>query len=569
MPHGTIWELLGDLGGALVDSTSRVEGEAVATAVILLLARLAPNLGWRRFAQWERVFARFAAHRRLAVLAAGALPVLMRLALLPVLPIPQPYIPDEFGHLLLADTFASGRLTNPTHPMWRYFETLYVFHQPTYTSLYPVAQGLFLAASMALGAHPWLGVCLSMGLMCAALAWMLQGWLPLKWALLGALLAGLRLSFSTYWMNSYWGGAVSALGGALLAGALPRLLRRPCVRDAVIGSLGVAILSQSRPFEGALLTGAVGGVVLYALARNRQIRVLAVVLAAGLIIGAGTMHYNWRVTGDPWLWPYQWHQRIYGTPQNLRGSAPILTASRLPSQSDAAQKDILQNFQWQLGLFQAQATAKGLTAALPEKADVFWDFYLQPIFSLPLLFLPFTWRRRQVRFALLAVGFVLAAGFVLYPFFFPHYAAPTYGLLLFLVLEGARQMRVARAGLFRWWLIGAAVSCVSLVLGSALAADFVVRAETPRSQIEQQLKSRGGKHLVLVHYTEAHNYHHPWIYNAADIDREPVVWAREMSEEPMAPLLKYFSGREVWRVTVGDDDDEPELQLLKPPAPRR
>ena len=90
--------------------------------------------------------------------------------------------------------------------------------------MYPPAQGAVLAVGKLLG-QPWLGVLLSSAAMCMAITWMLQGWAPPEWALLGGGLALCRFAIFSYWTNSYWGGRWRRLGRRWSLGALPRMLR--------------------------------------------------------------------------------------------------------------------------------------------------------------------------------------------------------------------------------------------------------------------------------------------------------------------------------------------------------
>ena len=53
---------------------------------------------------------------------------------------------------------------------------------------------------------------------------------------------------------------------------------------------------------------------------------------------------------------------------------------------------------------------------------------------------------------------------------------------------------------------------------------------------------------MIVRYTPTHSVHDEWVYNAADIDRAKIVWARAIPGVDLHPLLEYFHDRKVWIV---------------------
>jgi hypothetical protein len=295
---------------------------------LFMALKAGPRLsGWlHALCRWG---ARLADRRRLAVALVGVAAMAGSVMTTLVLGWPKPNYQDEYSYLLQADTFVHGRLTNPPHPLWTHFETFQEIQQPTYASKYPPAQGLVLAAGQWLCGQPIVGVWLSMGLAGAALCWMLQAWFPPRWALLGAGLVMIRLVFSGhagaandmtwgYWSRGYFGGAVAVIGGCLLYGALRRCVSQPRARYAVLMGVGLALLANSRPFEGLIVSLPAGVVLLVRMVgKNRppfavSMRQVVAPLVAVLVLTVAAMAvYNQRITGNPLRLPYQVHEETY------------------------------------------------------------------------------------------------------------------------------------------------------------------------------------------------------------------------------------------------------------------
>lgn len=505
---------------------------------------------WRRLA---------AVGPRRAIAASALFALLASAASMLWLGFPVPHVSDEQGYLLAADTFAHGRLANPSPRVPEAFEAVHAIVRPSYASKYPPAPALPLAVGKLLG-HPGIGVCLAAALFAAACCWFLQGWLPAPWPLVGATLAALRIAIGSYWGQSYWGGTVAAIGGLLLYGALPRLFRgrAGAARLAWMPlALGVFLLANSRPLEGAVAALPAAAIVAVALAKRlrswwRPAAALVLALAAGAAL---TLAYDRATTGDPLLMPYRLHVTTYGVdalspyfapPVPVRYSSPVLKAhlgrtfARPHSVNDA------------------------LTAAAGHFARMAYF-----VLGLPLLiFAALTLRRlprdepatRWKLFALLCAALPAAVHSVT-AWWSPHYSAAAVGPLLLLALMGLREgasMRWRRRRLGPWLALAVLLVRVPLTIVELPAfrpdADDWSRL-APR--LERDFAARGERALIVV--DDRLRDVDEWVFNRADLDSAPVLWIQDLGPAVTRKVATGYAPRRVYRLVHDAEQAWPRL----------
>ncbi len=447
---------------------------------------------------------------------------------------------DQSAYLLAGQTFAHLRLTNPTPANWRFFETQHVLMHPTYMAKFPPGQGMAIAVGYWLG-NPIYGVWLESALFAASIVWMLRGFFSNRWAVLGGLLAILQFGVTHYWAQSFWGGALAASGGALVFGSLPRLRRAvPRPGDGAMLGAGIALLMVTRPFEGALACVVPAAALAWPGAPTAWRSLLP--CAAVVVAAAAWLAYdNYRVTGDPWRFPYVEYERQYS-------GAPLLVwqhASPEPRFENSSMQDFYRSYVLPGSRFGSPALSVW-AARLSADANFMLGFELALVAVVGLLWRPSRWSL----LALASVAIVSAALVVSF-WFGPHYQAPVAAAYVFLGVAGIRVLCLASPPLRRHFLVAACVVIAAkgglLLARGAPARDVALRNTiTAHQWVADILERHPGRYLVFVHREMPYDVNVSFVFNDADIDASAVVFAWDRGADEDRKLAEAFPTRKAF-----------------------
>jgi hypothetical protein len=510
---------------------------------------------------------RFYEHRRLVWAGLALFMIIGRIALLPVLPIPDPVVQDEFSYLLAADTFAHGRLANPPLEQPDFFESPHILVQPAYISKYPPGQALFLAVGEKLIGHPFWGVVLSCALMVFLYCWAADAWLPPQWALIAGALTVIFFFVRFYWLESFWGGAVAACGGALVVGGLGHLLRGKPATARFSLAVGAVILYFTRPYEGGVLCTVALAILAYTFTRLRpeEKRVwarvvilpsIAVLLAGGLAAAWYNVSTTGRVTRLPFL--------VYAQQYDL--APKFLMQAETPGKR-YNNVTIATTHTYELARYR-EIRALPLAQAFIGQAKYFVrDCLLQPFmgFAFVLLGIPWARARKRKRWLVLlfAASFAAVVPEVWIQF---HYTAPFTIVSVILIVAATRAL---------WYRLGAA-QAPKQIRGLIFAASLVILFApllfhyislrprvTIRSSVVHQLETTAGNHLVFVSYLNGWDYAHEWVYNGASPDQAKLLFAHDLGSARDLELVQRYSNRIAWKLVFGPKESDVHLERIK------
>ncbi len=558
--------------------------ECQALAVALVLALLAPRQARVLHVALLRLCGRLGRSPQFAALGLGLVTVAFTGIHAAIVHWPEPSIHDEFAYLLGAETFARGELSRPAHAFWQHFETLHVLQEPTYSSKYPPGQSLSLALGIVWFGQVRAALWVQSGVLVGALVWLISRWQPKRYAVLGGGLLALQLALVGPWVQTFYGGALAAIGGALLLGAVPRPAESPTVLRGVLLGAGLVLLGTTRPYEGLVASLPVAVVLARrwlaapAASRRRLETRCYLPIAAWLAVGAAAvMLHNQAVTGDATEMPYVAYDQRYSV------YPPFLwqPLADVPEYRHASIERFMLGF---------QAGDHGLERtplALGELAVRRQAFFLQRLLGVELMLplgiaalLAFVRSRRSGlagggRTSLALPGFILlgtAIATSATTYAAPHYAAPALGALSVVLMGAWRSVARWRPSV-RYRGSAVLMACVMALvtvsgyraskrwLGGERYLGYV------RAQLRETLLSRPGPDLVIVREAPSNSVHQEFVYNQADIDGARIVWARDLGDSANEGLMDYFANRVVWLLDVRSViEDDWTLTLVRTAA---
>ena len=275
--------------------------------------------------------------------------------------------------------------------------------------------------------------------MCAAICWMLQGWIPAPWALLGGVLAVARLGLLSYFTNGYWSSCLPAVGGALVlrisAEDSARCEKVSCGgsrrgtvylgEHASVRRIFVECRSSDRaavvdPGQEQAADAGLAGPLCFAAgvdacAPGRFGLVI-------IIIALREAHSKWRMTQIGKR--MQWGDTSFGkNPGGRKVSTRKMRAYYERELSEATENRTVRGFFRRAGI----------------KLYYFWQVYLVQPLPFFLIALPCAVRDRRLRVPWM-IGGIFVIGLAVEVWFLPHYFAPAAALLYLILMQCARHL---------------------------------------------------------------------------------------------------------------------------------
>ena len=261
---------------------------------------------------------------------------------------------------------------------------------------------------------------------------------------------------------------------------------------------------------------------------------------------------NYRVTGSALTLPYQLHEQQYSVTSLFIWSK----AHAEPVYHHAVMRKFWAG--WFVNAVKAaQADPVGsFFARLSDLYNFFFGFW--PLF-IPLLIWPYRLKTPEERLTAILLGASLIAIVAPLAGSMPHYVACIACLLYLRFLQTLTRLwawkpagtiiSMAVVGLF---LFHFATQVLDLRTG-----ELIPRLAIARDAVIRTLQKDPGPKLVLVRYSPDHLIHEEWVTNGANIDAQPIVWAREMGPDQDRPLIQYFHNRQAW--LLEPDQSPPNL----------